>query len=409
MTDFRSVNLTILKGNDGVLVDSLIDKSIAERFKFGLANLEVSNVKDFIESLEKKFPNLDIAKFVLTKKGNTFFHVLKKESVEYISENVTDMYIFINVWKKNKGYVEIYTKTPKELEFVYSNFEDFFLEGEGFKIQLHSYYIDNGLKYDMNTISEEDLNDISSDFYPDFKSTDLFFKTFLNAKENIVVLSGEPGVGKSKFSTLALKYAIQNGEQFIEEKEDKDSFVEEDNNINVAYVKNEKILALDTFWINLRKFDYKFIILDDLDYFLSQRDQTINSEAEELKNQFISHFLSYSDGLLPNKTKFIITTNRKIDGIDEALLRDGRMFGVYSFSKLSYKEALSIWIKNDLPEKAFKSEFSDSEKNILQSTLGSKIYGYKANGDKRPSDFLKDGSTADISSKYIKERRVGII
>jgi len=166
MNDFKSVNLTILKGTDGVLVDSLIDKSIAERFKFGLGNLEISNVSGFIETLEEKFNNIDISKFVLTKKGNTFYHILKKESEEYISENVSDMYIFVNVWKKDKGYVEIYTKNPKELEYIYNQFQDFFLEGDGFKVQLHSYYIENGLKYDVDTISEKDLHDISPSFYP---------------------------------------------------------------------------------------------------------------------------------------------------------------------------------------------------------------------------------------------------
>jgi hypothetical protein len=398
----NNVSLNIMKGNDGILVESLIDSYIAEKFKFGLSNLEVSNVKGFIEALEK-FPTLEFSKFVLTKKGNTFYYITKKEDADSVSEDIKDLFIYINVWKQDKAYIELYGKTPKEVETLYNTLSDFFFEAEGFKVQLHHYFIENGLKFDANTISDKDLQDISSDFYPDFISTDMFFEEFLKAKENIVVLSGESGVGKSKFSTLALKYAIEHGEELVDSAEE---YFEEEENINVAYVKNEKILALDTFWVNLKKYEYKFVILDDLDFFLSPREQTVTSEIEELKNQFVSHFLSFSDGLVPNKTKFIITTNRGIDSIDEALLRDGRMFGVFSFSRLKKEEAKAIWFKEGLKEEDFENEFGEQEE-ILQSKLGSVIHSYKANNKEKRRPFLKADSKAEISSKFRRTKKVG--
>jgi len=398
-----NVNLTVLKGTDGQIIESIMDKELAERFKFGLSGLEVKKVKEFIDEVQKDFKNIEIAKFSLTKKGNTQYFLYKEKTAEFVSNEISDIHIFINSWKKNYGYVEILGMDPKELEFFYDKYIDFFLDTDGYKIQLHSYYIENGLKYDVNTIGEEDIEDISTDFYPDFKSTDMFFEEFLKAKENIVVIAGKSGIGKSKFATLALKYAIEHGEEFS----DDDDYYEEDGNINVAYVKNEKILALDTFWIDLRKFDYNFVILDDLDFFLSPRNQVVNSEIEELKNQFVSHFLSFSDGLLPNKTKFIITTNRDIDSIDEALLREGRMFGVFSFSELTYDQAKEIWIKNELNEEDFEKEFS--EEKVLQSKLGSKIHSYKANDKRKRANFLKDDSEADISKRYQEDKRVGLV
>jgi hypothetical protein len=231
----------------------------------------------------------------------------------------------------------------------------------------------------------------------------MFFEEFFKAKENIVVLSGESGVGKSKFSTLALKYSISHGADLMDSAEE---YFEDEENINVAYVKNEKILALDTFWVNLKKYDYKLVILDDLDFFLSPRKQTISSETEELKNQFISHFLSFSDGLVPNKVKFIITTNRGIDSIDEALLRDGRMFGVFSFSRLKNDEAKAIWLNENLPLDAFVHEFGEQEE-ILQSKLGSLIHSYQVNNKEKRRPFLKADSKAEISSKFRRTKKVG--
>lgn len=393
-----SVALTIHKSADTTLPETIIDKYISDRFSFGIGNIEIHKVKEYISHLQKKFPSCEMIKFEV-KSGRVQYFFQKKETEEKISDEIEDFFIFVMQLTKDKAYLEIFGKKPKEVELLYNDSRKFIDENSQVVIQMHNFYLEDKLSTDTTYLSKEDIKEIRQEYYPDFISTDLFFEQYTNAKENIVVLSGESGVGKSKFSTLLLRYMLDNAEEF-DLDEDYEGEI-----IKVAYVKNERILSLDSFWINLRNMNYQLVILDDLDYFLSPRQQSVSSELEVMKNQFISQFLSFTDGLVPNKTKFLISTNRDIDSIDEALLRDGRMFGVFSFSKLKKDEALAIWKKEKLKVKDFEIEFGNF-KEILQATLGSTIHEYKQNNNKKAKPFLKEDSKADISSKF-KSKKVG--
>jgi len=398
----QNVVLSVVKSPEDNLVEGLVDRTIAERYKYGLSGLEVKKVNEFLKSITKKLPNLTHAKFQLTSKGNTFYHIYLDDNKDRVNKKVSDIHILINTWKKDKAFVELYGMNPKELAYTHDLFSKFFLTEEDYFVSLHSYYFQDHLTFDGSVVSAEDLKVISPDYYPDFEDTDLFFTEFLAAKENIVVLAGDSGIGKSKFSSLALKHMIENPDEVLDLSGDND----EGNSFPVAYIKNEKILSMDTLWVNLKKYAYKYVILDDLDFFLSPRSQTVGSDIEELKNQFVSNLLSFSDGMFINNTKFIITTNRKIDDIDNALLREGRMFGVFEFSRLSYENGLEIWLKNKLKKKYFENEFVEGEE-ILQSKLGSTIHSYLENKGKKRKNFLKKESKADISSKYSEDKKMG--
>jgi SpoVK/Ycf46/Vps4 family AAA+-type ATPase len=116
---------------------------------------------------------------------------------------------------------------------------------------------------------------------------------------------------------------------------------------------------------------YDFVILDDLDYMLTKRDSEVTSSDDAKKNNFLNQFLSFTDGIKKNNTKFIITTNQSFEDIDSALLRKGRMFDILELRRLDKNEALEIWKENELEESEFNSIFTQHE--ILSADLGSEI------------------------------------
>jgi DNA replication protein DnaC len=401
----KSVNLTVIKSRDNELPEVLIDKYIASRFEFAFNGISIRDKDAYIDHLIKELKNVQLSDFDFGF-GKGQCYIERKDSSKRINKEIEDCLIYISVFS-SESYVEIYTKTIKEAEYLYNISKNFIEEDKEPRVRMHNYYHEGRLAFKELTVKSKDLGTILPEYYPDFKSTDEFFRQFTKSKENLLVLSGKPGTGKTKFSTLYLNYLMQhieilNKEPIGDEFDDED----EDNFINIAYVKNEDILSLDSFWVNLRDYNYDIVILDDLDYFLSPRSQTISSEKSINKDKFISNFLSFTDGLIPSKTKFFITTNRTIDAIDEALKRDGRLFGVFEFSLLKRHEAYNIWVNAGLDKSSFDEEFEE-DKEVLQAKLGSKISDYLANNKTKAKSFLVEGSKADISKKFLLEKRVG--
>lgn len=225
----------------------------------------------------------------------------------------------------------------------------------------------------------------------------------MGSDETILILSGKTGTGKSKFISYILKYLIDNPK--ILGLSSDSTFASAKDYISVAYIKNEKILASDEFWVQMKEKSYDLVILDDLDYFLSPRKQSVDSIKEDEKDKFVSELLSFTDGLIKNKTKFIISTNRDIDAVDEALQRPGRLFDIFSFKDLSNEEALIIWVKNKLKKKCFIKGFSNG--SVLQAELGKKISSYKKNNGKAYKSYFKKDAKVSVASEFKKKKKIG--
>ncbi len=160
-------------------------------------------------------------------------------------------------------------------------------------------------------------------FYPWLKSSlDDYYKAYLASEENILLLMGIPGTGKTTFI--------------------RDFLVR--NKLNAVITYDERLMKNDNFFLD-------FLTGDDGDGSVAQNDVLIIEDAdvliedrEKTQNTILSKILNVSDGLVKNiDKKIIFSTNiTDIDRIDSALIRPGRCYDVMDFRKLDFEEASKV-------------------------------------------------------------------
>lgn len=141
-----------------------------------------------------------------------------------------------------------------------------------------------------------------------------YYDRFLNSSASILLLYGDPGVGKTSLIRGLLNYAKTSA--------------------LVTY--DPLILQKDTFFAEfLEDNSVSIVVLEDSDAFLSARTDG---------NTMMHRFLNVSNGLITVKgKKMIFSTNLpSIRDIDPALTRAGRCFDIVRFEKLSYDQAVKL-------------------------------------------------------------------
>lgn len=339
----------------------------------------------------------------LRKKYNLteYDYSLSKHNMEIVNQ-CTSFIIEANGSTKSL-YLDVYAKSNEVLNDVFKEYLAYY-ENNVSEIEcfFDSYFLRNGNVDSTSTIKYfKDFKDLDEDYYP-YLDIDVMYEQFAVGYENILLCVGNPGVGKSKLSSMILKYAFLNSDKLPYDKYDNNSDI--DNQfINVAYVKSPEILAKDEFWRRLENLTPDFVIIDDLDYMLTKRDAEIQTHEDTVKNNFLNQFLSFTDGVNKNKTKFIITTNQTYDSIDSAILRKGRIFDILELRKLKNDEAKKLWINNDLPEEDFKKMFTDDY--ILPADIGSEIVKRKNSKIRQDVGYLKEPNISKIDRN---KKKIGI-
>lgn len=300
-------------------------------------------------------------------------------------------------------FLDIMAKSDEKMKDIFDIYLTY-IENEESEIEcfFDSYYLKNG-QVDVNSklLHFKDFKDLDEDYYP-YIDLNVFFEQFSVGNENILLCVGQPGRGKSKFASTILKLAFLNSDKLPYDKSVESPDIESQY-INVAYVKSPEILSRDEFWRKLEALTPDYVIIDDLDYMLTKRDTEVQTQEDAIKNNFLNQFLSFTDGINKNKTKFIITTNQGYDSIDKAILRKGRIFDILEFRELKNEEALSIWNKNNLDITEFTKLFSDKE--VLSADLGSEIA--KRTNDKITKNvtYLKE---ENISKLNMNKKKLGL-
>ena len=230
----------------------------------------------------------------------------------------------------------------------------------------HWYYKAQRDALDCNRIMRDttDFDKLTVAMYPRIDIPEMMDQ-FVSSDESIIIMSGQPGTGKTCFAKMAMReYANIKG-----------------RDISVVYVKDREVLRKDEFWVAMTSQEPDLIILDDLDNELLPRG------AEG--NPIVSNMLSFSDGIFDISTKILITTNLTDSRIDKALVRPGRSFDTICLPQLNREEAINIWTGefNESSEE-FTRRFGELE-SISQAALVSENARAKKSG---VATYLRDPS-----------------
>jgi len=393
------INLNFVhNGFDSTLEESIMNFRIAKNYDFAIEELLLKNesYSDFMEMILAKFINK--YEFTFGSYKTTYFE--DDRSFIILSENGSSKKI--NIYSKDlQNFYELYKLYKLHSQEVGDNY-----------IVKYSEISPSpqGLKITSKELNFKSFENLNEKYYP-FLDVNLMIQEFIESKENILILTGKPGVGKSKLFGTIMKKLIQDEKYYNslnsvklrdESTSEGPSFDFDDKAYKVASAKNVSLLAQDAFWTEIEK--YNFLLLDDLDFVLSSRDK---SREDVEKNQLLSNILSFSDGVTDNNVKIIITTNQPFSDLDSALLRKGRLFAILDFRSLTSKEALDIWLDEGLEEELFYEHFDQEE--IPQSELGHIIDNLKRNNNKfiERKDFILDPAI-DAMNKA-KKHKTGFV
>lgn len=319
-------------------------------YRYPITNLcfrSSKNFNDFLSAIEKQHKPkifdyttdgvctkkiIAEGKFKIYATLNNFF---------YCNVFATDEYILHDIWS-------VYLKF-KEESFSYYDFTEYGCAD--CYLDTNTQAITKGFFYD------------SKDYYYPYIDVDDLFNSFFKSSQNILILLGESGTGKSKLEILGINYLLEHPELIKDNK----------RNHEIAHVVNPKVLTSDEFWSNLVTHNTQLVIIDDLDYYLCSRAGEVISPEDVLKNEFLKKLLTFSDGIRNVNTKFIISSNQELKDIDNALLRKGRLFDLLNLRRLTNNEALAIWRKEGLTDDTFK--FTD---DVLASDLSQAVIETKS-------------------------------
>lgn len=191
------------------------------------------------------------------------------------------------------------------------------------------------------TIKNQEILNLDYEYYP-YLDVDTLIEEFHQSSDKLVILHGNPGVGKSKLSSLI-------SHKFLKEF-----------NQNVIMFPGRYCMERDAWSVIEHEIEESsrdgkdtFVVIDDLDPAFLNRDMG----AESTGNVFFNSLITLLDGVISTGVKFIITTNHVILKTDDSpLYRPGRLFDSILLRPLTSKEALVLLEKYNV-SKTKVSEF----------------------------------------------------
>ena len=248
------------------------------------------------------------------------------KKTKYILSNVNNFYIN----KKTKQVIFIVHKLRTGLceLFLFYNKKNYPLN---LMTELQKSFVEEETKNLLNIITESQeegltlinkpipLLDYNKDHYND--NFHVINETIINKlnenKNGIILLHGIPGTGKTSY----IQSLIGNVEHRM--------FIY----FPIALMSQIDSPSMQTFLLN---YDNAILILEDAEQLIQKRDEFSGSQ--------LSGLLNISDGLLGKTLNLtiIITFNTKLNNVDEALLRKGRLIYNYEFEKLSIEKVNNL-------------------------------------------------------------------
>lgn len=243
-----------------------------------------------------------------------------------------DKYFFVTHATSEKGstlllFVSIFTYSSSSASVVISgdveetkNLKELLMERFFCKtIKIRETIVSNDeIRSNSTTIELSDSRSVAPRVnYPFLsRSAEELSKVFNESTNNLIMLIGPPGTGKSTY-LRAMAYALSELER------------------KIYVISSDRVVNHPNFekWIGLTSRN-SVIIIEDADLLVGKRSNG---------NQVMSMLLNQLDGIVPVERKFIISTNiSSINKVDEALVRPGRCFDILKFRKLTGDEAINL-------------------------------------------------------------------
>jgi hypothetical protein len=186
------------------------------------------------------------------------------------------------------------------------------------------------------------------EMYPYLPDLDGYIDNFRHSKANILVMTSEPGTGKSNLINYILKRTGWGS--------------------TVCY--DSEVMGKDGLYLNFLKGASDVLILEDADLMLQGR--------LEAGNRTMSKILNISDGIVEGK-KFIFTANiNSASDLDQALMRPGRCYDILWLRSLTRDEAGVAAAKIGRKLKGNKKEYTVAE--IYNGKIASNVVEFKKIG-----------------------------
>lgn len=192
-----------------------------------------------------------------------------------------------------------------------------------------------------------------------------------------VIFYGPPGTGKTAIARAMAKEVSKNRDDIVFIKTSGSQFDLKYVGVGADNVRNLFSLAM------AYSKNKKFVII-----FIDELDSLVGKRSDSDKNtQTVNQFLNELDGFEKNENIFIICATNRLDNIDEAAQRAGR---------------LDLKIKIDLPNR-------EGRRGILEIYLGKK--GYEITGIDMDSilDITEGFSGADLEALVEQARRAAAL
>ncbi len=209
--------------------------------------------------------------------------------------------------------------------------------GDGFGRSMVQFFVDGHSSTKMNDVgglgSAKECIGMVIDFLKDYHS---FFEAGCRIPRG-VLLSGPPGIGKTLLARAVageagVPFFIASGSQFVE-----------------LYVGVAAARIRDMFRIARRQQNPCIIFIDEIDALGSNRTNGNEGGSKEY-NQALNQILLEMDGFEKNEKIVVLAATNRVDILDKALLRPGRLEYVINLdlpTEEERREILKIYLKNE--------------------------------------------------------------
>ena len=276
------------------------------------------DTKGLMEELKKKYKSIGYQLVVYTN-----INLSKDEKQLGFSIIIPSLNIFARMEKSISDAYILYGENDRE---AVDEFEEickkYYVSPETKKNNIRLLRVTQ-MGYDLSDFEIESITDfnLEEQYNDNFQAEDEKIRDFIQKeKSGIIILHGEKGTGKSTYINHLIN--INPDKMFV-------------------YFPSALVPLLGE-----PGFTDFFPRLKDSILILEDCEDALRSREAIGGNKTVNQLLNLSDGLLKSLgIKFICTFNAPQEEIDEALLRKGRLFAKYEFTKLDAEKSSALLTK----------------------------------------------------------------